>query len=72
MRCGGEPLPRHRTCDALVLGLADGHELRYYDAKDMGKVYPVADPAQVPTFADLGPEATDPALTLSIFCQRLR
>ncbi len=68
----GEPLPRHRARDALVLGLADGRELRYHDAKDMGKVYLVADLAQVPTLADLGPEAADPALTLPIFCQRLR
>jgi formamidopyrimidine-DNA glycosylase len=68
----GEPLPRYRARDALVLGLADGHELRYHDAKDMGKVYLVTDPAQVPTFADLGPEATDPALTADVFCRRLR
>ncbi len=68
----GDPLPRHRARDALVLGLADGHELRYHDAKDMGKVYVAADLNQVPTFAELGPEANDPALTSSIFCQRLR
>ncbi len=67
----GEPLPRHRIRDALVLGLEDGHELRYYDAKDMGKVYLAADLPQVPTFASLGPEAIDPALTLPVFCQRL-
>jgi formamidopyrimidine-DNA glycosylase len=48
----GEPLPRHRTRDALVVRTADV--------------------AQVPTFADQGPEATDPDLTLEKFCQRLR
>jgi formamidopyrimidine-DNA glycosylase len=68
----GEPLARARTRDALVLGLANGHELRYHDAKDMGKVYLTDDPNQVPTFAELGPEATDPALTLDAFRQRLR
>jgi formamidopyrimidine-DNA glycosylase len=68
----GEPLSRHRVRDALVLGLADGHELRYHDAKDMGKLYLTADLAQVPTFATLGPEATDPDLTLEVFRQRLR
>jgi len=68
----GEPLPRHRARDALVLRLADGRELRYHDAKDMGKVYLTTDLAQVPTFASLGPEATDPGLTLEVFSQRLR
>jgi formamidopyrimidine-DNA glycosylase len=68
----GEPLPRHRTRDALVLRLADGHELRYHDVKDMGKVYLADDLTQVPTFASQGPEATDPALALEVFRQRLR
>jgi formamidopyrimidine-DNA glycosylase len=68
----GEPLPRHRVRDALVLGLADGHELRYHDAKDMGKLYLTADLDQIPTFGELGPEATDPALTLDVFRERLR
>lgn len=68
----GEPLPRHRVRDALVLGLADGHELRYHDAKDMGKLYLTADLDMIPTFGDLGPEATDPALTLEVFWERLR
>jgi formamidopyrimidine-DNA glycosylase len=68
----GAPLPRHRKRDALVLGLANGQELRYHDAKDMGKVYLTDDLSQVPTFATLGPEANDPALTLDAFRERLR
>ena len=68
----GEPLPRHRARDVLVLLLGDGRELRYHDARDMGKVYLTADLAQVPTLAELGPEATDPALTLEVFRERLR
>jgi formamidopyrimidine-DNA glycosylase len=68
----GPPLGRDRKRDALVLGLDDGHELRYHDAKDMGKVYLADDLAQIPTFADLGPEATDPDLSLALFRQRLR
>jgi formamidopyrimidine-DNA glycosylase len=68
----GEPLGRHRRRDALVLGLADGQELRYHDAKDMGKVYLVEDLGQVPTFGELGPEATDPELKLEVFWKRLR
>jgi len=70
----GEPLSRHRSRDALVLRLSNGHELRYHDAKDMGKVYltPLGDLDRVPAFAGQGPEATDPALTLEAFRERLR
>jgi len=68
----GPPLERHRTRDALVLRLDDGQELRYHDAKDMGKIYLVSDLGQVPTFNEQGPEATDPELTLEAFLQRLR
>jgi len=68
----GEPLQRPRVRDALVLGLGDGHELRYHDAADLGKVYLARDLDQVPAFAGQGPEATDPALTLDVFRERLR
>jgi formamidopyrimidine-DNA glycosylase len=67
----GQLLPRHRARDALVLRLADGCELCYHDAKDMGKVYLTDDLAQVPTFVSQGPDATDPDLTLEVFRQRL-
>jgi formamidopyrimidine-DNA glycosylase len=67
-----EPLGRHRKRDVLVLDLADGNELRYHDAKDMGKVYLIEDLDQIPTYADQGPEALDPDLTLDVFRQRLR
>lgn len=68
----GQPLSRNRKRDALVLGLDNGFELRYHDAKDMGKIYLTRDLDQVPGFAGLGPEATDPNLTLEAFCERLR
>lgn len=68
----GPPLPRDRARDALILSLGDGQELRYHDAKDMGKVYLTKDLEQVPTYAGLGPEADDPAVTLDIFAERLR
>jgi formamidopyrimidine-DNA glycosylase len=67
----GEPLARHRKRDVFVLGLDDGRELRYNDAKDMGKVYLADDLARIPGFADLGPEANAPNLTLEAFRQRL-
>lgn len=68
----GAPLPRPRSRDALVLDLADGCELRYHDAKDMGKVYLSTDLNRIPTFGELGPEATDPDLTVESFRERLR
>ena len=68
----GEPLPRPRTRDALVLRLSDGHELRYFDSVDMGKVYLARDLDQVPAFAGQWPEATEPTLTLDAFRERLR
>lgn len=68
----GKPLSRHRARDALVLRLTDGKELRYHDAKDMGKVYLTDDLDRIPAFADQGPEATDPDLTLEAFRERLR
>lgn len=68
----GLPLGRHRVRDALVLQLSNGQELRYYDPKDMGKVYLTNDLGRVPGLADLGPEATDPELTQDLFRRRLR
>ena len=68
----GPPLKRDRTRDALVIDLADGNELRYNDAVDMGKIYLARDLDQIPGFASLGPEALDPDLTLDVFSQRIR
>jgi len=68
----GPPLGRHRTRDALVLRLDNGQELRYHDAKDMGKIYLVSELGQVPTLGELGPEATDPELSMEAFMQRMR
>ena len=56
----------------VILRLADGMDLRYTDAKTMGKVYLTDDLAEVPGFADLGPEALNPDLTLELFRERLR
>jgi formamidopyrimidine-DNA glycosylase len=47
-------------------------ELRYHDAKDMGKIYLAHDLSQIPGWVGLGPEATDPELTLEAFRERLR
>jgi formamidopyrimidine-DNA glycosylase len=63
----GEPLARNRARDALVLGLADGHELRYHDPAGMGKVYLTDDLERIPGFSGQGPEANDPDLALEAF-----
>jgi len=56
----------------VILGLSGGKELRYVDAKAMGKIYLTLDEGLVPGFAAQGPEALDPALTASVFGERLR
>jgi formamidopyrimidine-DNA glycosylase len=68
----GPPLTRNRTRDALLLRLSDGNELRYHDARDMGKVYLTGDLGQGPLLNQLGPEADDPSLTLEDFRQRIK
>ena len=57
---------------AAVLRLADGHELWYTDAKQMGKLYLAQDLGQVPGLSELGPDALDPELTLEQFVERIR
>ncbi len=68
----GAPLAKDRTRDALVLRLADGAELRYNDPMDMGKIYVTDDLNAVPAFAELGPDADDPTLTLDVFRERIK
>jgi formamidopyrimidine-DNA glycosylase len=68
----GAPLAKDRTRDALVIRLEDGRELRYNDQADMGKIYLTRDLEAVPAFADQGPDADDPALTLDVFRERLK
>jgi len=66
-----DPPPRRPARDVLVLGLSNGRELCYHDGRLMGKVYLTDRLDRVPTFSTLGPEATDPALTLESFRVRL-
>ena len=68
----GAPLKRYRKRDAFAVGFEDGNELLYNDAKDMGKIYLTEDVGLVPTFDEMGPEATDPSLTLAVLRERLR
>ena len=68
---GGAPLA-HRT--GLVIRFADGGELRYVDPELLGKLYVVPPDAleTVPGWAEMGPDADDPALTLDVFRARIR
>jgi formamidopyrimidine-DNA glycosylase len=50
---------KRRARTHVVLALSGGGELRYVDQKTMGQLYLTRDPALVPDFAGLGPEALD-------------
>ena len=54
----------------LVLTFADGQELRYVDQKTMGQIYLTERLADVPGFAEMGPEALE--IALADFKERLR
>ena len=56
----------------LRLVLSNGHTLSYFDPVSMGKVYLTSDLNLVPGFADMGPDALTPELTLAAFSERLR
>ena len=61
-----------RTC--FILGLDDGHELRYADQRYMGRVYLVTpeELKSVPQFSEMGPDVLDPSLTEEAYLERLR
>ncbi len=55
------------TC--LEITFENGHELRYFDSKQMGRIYLVSagELRQIPQFADLGLDPLDSAFTLELF-----
>ena len=65
---------RVRARTGLRLRFTDGGELRYVDREMLGKVYLVApdDMDAIPGWAEMGPDADDPELTLDAFRQRIR
>lgn len=69
---GGSERVRART--GLRVRFEDGSELRYVDREMLGKLYlvPPERLAEVPGWAEMGPDADDPALTLEVFRQRIR
>ena len=59
------------TC--FTLQLSGAMDLRFLDAVQMARVYLTDDPAaDVPSYADVGPDALDPALSFEQFEKRLR
>lgn len=66
--------PRVRARTGLRLRLTDGRELRYVDREMLGKLYLVAPDAmdRIPGWAEMGPDADDPELTLERFRERIR
>jgi len=66
------PQVKRRKRTYIILSLLDGKELRYTDARSMGKVYITDDPESVPGLQELGPDALGPELTLDIFVQRMK
>jgi formamidopyrimidine-DNA glycosylase len=59
------------TC--FTLQLSGAMDLRFLDTVQMARVYLTADPsADVPTYAGLGPDALDAALTFEEFDRRLK
>jgi len=65
---------RKPTSIDMVSIHTDGPTLWYSDTKKMGRVYlvPKGDYSVVAGFADRGPSALDPSLTLEVFLQRLK
>ena len=65
---------RVRARTGLALRLDDGNELRYVDREMLGKLYLVAPDRldDIPGWAEMGPDADDPELTLERFRERIR
>jgi formamidopyrimidine-DNA glycosylase len=63
-----------RARTGLRLRLDDKTDLRYVDREMLGKLYLVAPDAmdEIPGWAEMGPDADHPALTLDVFRQRIR
>ena len=68
------PAARVRARTGIRLTLGDDVELRYVDREMLGKVYLVPDASldEIPGWADMGPDADDPELTIDAFRQRIR
>ncbi len=65
---------RVRARTGVRLRLDDGQDLRYVDREMLGKLYLVAPDRldDIPGWAEMGPDADDPELTLDRFRERIR
>lgn len=65
---------RMRARTGLRLRLDGGEDLRYVDREMLGKLYLVEPTAmdEIPGWAEMGPDADDPELTIDAFRQRIR
>jgi formamidopyrimidine-DNA glycosylase len=65
---------RVRARTGLRLRLDDGQDLRYVDREMLGKLYllPPDRMDEIPGWAEMGPDADDPDLTLDVFRDRIR
>jgi len=65
---------RVRARTGLRLALDAGEDLRYVDREMLGKLYLAAPEGmdEIPGWAEMGPDADDPELTLDAFRQRIR
>jgi formamidopyrimidine-DNA glycosylase len=68
------PGERLRARTGLRLTFTDGGELRYVDREMLGKIYLIDRESlnDVPGWAEMGPDADDPDLTLEVFRDRIR
>jgi formamidopyrimidine-DNA glycosylase len=69
-----DPRERVRARTGIRLRLGDDVELRYVDREMLGKLYLVSPDSldEIPGWAEMGPDADDPGLTLEAFRQRIR
>lgn len=63
---------RGRVRDYVLLHLSNGWDVRYHDPMGMGKIYLTHDLSLIPGYAELGPDALDPELTLERFTELLK
>lgn len=69
--CSRGAPPLASTC--FTVQVSGAMDLRFIDSVQMARVYLTDDPARdVPTYADLGPDALDPELDFETFERRLR
>ncbi|MBC5828017.1 MAG: hypothetical protein GIW99_10110, partial [Candidatus Eremiobacteraeota bacterium] len=68
--CSRAAPPLAATC--FTFQLSGGTDLRFLDSSQMARVYLTTEPAlDIPTYAEMGPDALDPDLTYDAFSARI-